>query len=57
MMLNAVKEVKKNLKAKDDIDAMGDFWQEVENLKAFEEKKEGITFATHCNQIGTIGCC
>ena len=39
MMLNAVKEVKKNLKAKDDIDAMGDFWQEVENLKAFEEKK------------------
>ncbi len=47
-MLKVVKDVKGSMEAKDYNDAMGDFWQEVENLTVFEEKKEKISYATNC---------
>lgn len=57
MMLKVVKDVKGSMEAKDYNDAMGDFWQEVENLTVFEEKKEKISYATNCFPLGTVGCC
>lgn len=56
-MVKIAKDVKENKKSMDGNEAIGNFWEEVENLERFEKKKEVFSYATNCNPYGTIGCC
>ena len=56
-MLKTAKDVKDSIEFLDDNEAVGNFWEEVENLKMFEKKKEAFSYATNCFPLGTVGCC
>ena len=56
-MLKTEKDVKNSMKSMNGNVEMGNFWEEVENLKVFEEKKEAISYATNCVPYLTLGCC